>query len=136
MPRRSASVMIGFGQSWCMVTTSMPWSARLSVVEVILAGSHQLPVNTTVVVAAGFTDLAPSSKAFTFSSVWGIGNAATKPSLPVLLTLAAVAPDRYTICQMLPKKVARLLKVLGPPLFMKVTFGYFLATWVAGSKCP
>ena len=37
---------------------------------------HHLPaVNTTVVVASGLTDLAPSSNALTFSSVWGIGNA-------------------------------------------------------------
>src|SRR5258706_271037 len=88
MPRRSASVMIGFGQSWCMVTTSMPWSARLSVVEVILAGSHQLPVNTTVVVAAWFTDMAPRSKAVTFSSVWGIGNA--QPTLIRCIVIAKI----------------------------------------------
>ena len=33
------------------------------------------PVNTTVVVASGLTDFAPSSNALTFSSVCGIGKA-------------------------------------------------------------
>ena len=60
-----------------------------------LTGIDQSPVKTTVVVAFGFTERAPSVNALMLRSTCGIGLAAMKPSLLLLVVSAATMPDTY-----------------------------------------
>src|SRR5256886_3172764 len=75
LPAASVALMTAPVQSWCWLITSTPCDRRDFAASACLAGSHQLDVLTTYVFAAGFTDLAPSSKALMLSSVCEIGNA-------------------------------------------------------------
>ena len=78
-----------------MVNTSTPWSARLLVASASLTGIDQSPVKITLVVMPGLTERAPMVKALMLRSTCGIGLAATKPILPLLLMWPATTPLRY-----------------------------------------
>ena len=80
--------------------TSTPWSARLLVASASLTGMLQSPVKITVVVMSGFTDLAPIVNALMLRSTCGIGLAATKPSLLLLVMWPATTPLRYCASSM------------------------------------
>ena len=100
MPARSAVSITTFGLSTWQVTTSTPCAIIELVASASLTGSDQSPVKITWVVAFGFTDRAPMVKALMLRSTWGIGLAATKPSLPLLVVMPATMPARYCASSM------------------------------------
>src|SRR5258708_4562516 len=95
MPARSAVSITTLGLSTWQVTTSTPWEIMLLVASASLTGIDQSPVKIAWVVAFGLTERAPRVKALMLRRTWGIGLAATKPSLPLLLVWPATMPERY-----------------------------------------
>src|SRR5436305_3236315 len=89
-PRFSAVSRINLGESTWQVRTSMPWSTSELAASASFTGMNQSPVKMTVVVMEGFTDFAPRVNALMLRRTWGIGVAAMKPSLLVLVVLPAV----------------------------------------------
>ncbi len=100
MPARSAVSITTFGESTWQVTTSTPWAIMLLVASASFTGIAQSPVKIACVVILGLTDCAPSVKALMLRSTCGIGLAATKPSLPLLLVAPATMPARYCASSM------------------------------------
>ncbi len=94
-PRFSAVSTSTLGPSTWQVITSQPLSIRLLVASASFTGIDQSPVKITEVVMSGFTERAPRVKALMLRSTWGIGLAATKPSLADLLIWPATTPLRY-----------------------------------------
>ena len=64
----------------------------------------------------------------------GIGNATTKPMLPVFDAAPAAIPERKTVSSAAPKYSARFLAVSVPVACSNSTFGYFAAS--SSSKKP
>jgi len=60
-----------------------------------LTGIDQSPVKITWQVAFGLASFAPSVKALMLRRTCGIGFAATKPTLPLLLVWPATMPEMY-----------------------------------------
>src|ERR1700731_4698447 len=96
MPRFSAVSTTTLGLSTWQVTTSTPLSMRVLVASASLTGLDQSPVKMTEKEIFGLMLLAPNVKALILRSTWGMGLAATKPSLSDLVEYAATIPDRYS----------------------------------------
>src|ERR1700722_2526823 len=75
IPAAFAALITVDWQSWCWVRTSTPCEMSAVAADPCFRGSHHSEVATVYVTAFGFTDWAPSSKASTLSTVWGIGKA-------------------------------------------------------------
>ena len=100
MPARSAVSTTTLGESTWQVTTSTPCATIELVASASLTGSDQSPVKIAWVVIFGLTDCAPRVKALMLRRTCGIGLAATKPSLPLLLAEPATMPERYCASSM------------------------------------
>src|SRR4029453_4295136 len=113
------------GLSICSPITSTPASASAFADSASLAGLSQPPVHTTRVVTLGLTASAPIVNELMLRGTWGIGNAATKPSLSLLVVPPAAIPDRYMASSELAKYVPTLALVFRPPACRNFTLGYF-----------
>ena len=100
MPARSAVSITTLGESTWQVTTSTPCAIIELVASASLTGSAQSPVKIACVVTFGLTDCAPRVKALMLRRTCGIGLAATKPSLPVLVVMPATMPAMYCASSM------------------------------------
>jgi hypothetical protein len=69
-------------------------------------------VKITCVVILGLTERAPIVKALMLRSTCGIGLAAMKPSLPLLLMCPATTPLRYWALVDVAEEAGRVLRVL------------------------
>src|SRR5438445_218962 len=104
--------MTADGESTIIVTTSTPLSARALTASASLAGSTQVLLTITCVVACGLTDSAPSWKALTDVRMFGIGKPMIQPSLFVFVDFPATIPIRYSNDVVSDQKVPRLVDCL------------------------
>src|ERR1700737_4036596 len=133
-PRRSAVWITGAGESTIIVTTSTPLSARALTASASLAASTHVLTTITCVVTLGLTERAPRWKALIAVRMFGIGKPITQPSLLLVVDLPAMTPARYSQSVVSDQKVPRFGASLKPAGCSKMTSGWRLATFSAGSR--